>query len=89
VPVPESLAAALGGRYALAGEVGRGGMATVYHAEDLKHHRPVALKVLRPDLAATLGADRFLKEIRSPPGSTTPTSSRCMTPARPAGSCST
>jgi len=45
-------------------ELGRGGMATVYLAHDLKHDRPVALKVLRPELAATLGLERFLLEIR-------------------------
>ena len=45
-------------------ELGRGGMATVYLAQDLKHDRPVALKVLRPELAATLGPERFLREIR-------------------------
>jgi eukaryotic-like serine/threonine-protein kinase len=57
------LGAALGDRYQLEREIGAGGMATVYLAEDLKHHRKVALKVLRPDLAATLGPDRFLREI--------------------------
>ena len=61
--VPEPLQAALGGRYALNRVLGRGGMATVYHARDHKHHRDVAIKVLRPDLAASLGAERFLKEI--------------------------
>jgi TolB-like protein len=55
--------AALVDRYAVEREVGRGGMATVYLARDLKHDRPVALKVLHPDLAAVLGADRFLREI--------------------------
>ncbi len=54
---------ALRTRYAVQREVGRGGMATVYLAEDLKHHRLVALKVLRPELAAALGPDRFLREI--------------------------
>jgi tetratricopeptide (TPR) repeat protein/tRNA A-37 threonylcarbamoyl transferase component Bud32 len=54
----------LGGRYAIEREVGRGGMATVYLARDLKHERPVAIKVLRPELAAMLGAERFLREIR-------------------------
>jgi serine/threonine-protein kinase len=57
------LGAALGARYRLEGELGRGGMATVYLAEDLKHGRPVAVKALRPDLTATLGAERFLREI--------------------------
>ena len=54
---------AVGGLYRLEREVGRGGMATVYLAEDLKHHRKVALKVLHPELAAVVGADRFLREI--------------------------
>jgi serine/threonine protein kinase len=58
-----SLQAALAGRYAIERDVGRGGMATVYLADDLKHHRRVAIKVLRPDLAAVLGTERFLKEI--------------------------
>jgi len=61
--VPTRLADALAGRYRLEREVGQGGMATVYLAEDLKHHRKVALKVLRPELAATLGPDRFFREI--------------------------
>src|ERR1051326_1315419 len=50
-------------RYAIEGEIGRGGMATVYAAEERKHQRKVAIKVLRPDLAASVGADRFLREI--------------------------
>jgi serine/threonine protein kinase len=58
-----ALAAALAGRYRIERELGRGGMATVYLARDLKHDRPVALKVLRPEIAAILGADRFLREI--------------------------
>ncbi|MEO6526544.1 MAG: protein kinase [Gemmatimonadaceae bacterium] len=59
------LAAALADRYAIAREIGRGGMATVYLAEDRKHSRQVAVKVLRPELAAVIGADRFLSEIRT------------------------
>src|SRR5436305_5644731 len=55
---------ALAGRYTIELELGRGGMATVYLARDVKHDRPVALKVLRPELAAVLGAERFLREIR-------------------------
>jgi eukaryotic-like serine/threonine-protein kinase len=55
---------ALAGRYAIARELGAGGMATVYLARDLKHDREVALKLLRPEIAAVLGADRFLREIR-------------------------
>jgi tRNA A-37 threonylcarbamoyl transferase component Bud32/tetratricopeptide (TPR) repeat protein len=59
----ERLKSALAHRYVLEGELGAGGMATVYLAKDLKHHRKVAVKVLRPELAAALGAERFLKEI--------------------------
>ncbi len=54
---------ALADRYTIEREIGRGGMATVYLAEDLKHHRKVAVKVLKPELAAILGTERFLKEI--------------------------
>ncbi|MBI2537439.1 MAG: serine/threonine protein kinase, partial [Gemmatimonadetes bacterium] len=57
------LASALADRYTIARELGRGGMATVYLAEDLKHHRKVAIKVLRPELAGAIGPDRFLREI--------------------------
>ncbi len=60
----ERLKAALADRYTIEGELGAGGMATVYLAHDVKHQRKVALKVLRPELAAVLGADRFLNEIR-------------------------
>jgi len=60
----ERVRASLAGRYTIERELGRGGMATVYLARDLKHDRPVALKVLRPELAASLGADRFLREIQ-------------------------
>ena len=57
------LQAALTGRYTIEHELGRGGMATVYLAQDLRHGRPIALKVLRPELAAALGPGRFLREI--------------------------
>jgi serine/threonine protein kinase/tetratricopeptide (TPR) repeat protein len=60
----DRLAPALAGRYTLERELGRGGMATVYLADDLKHHRRVAIKVLRPELGALLGPDRFAREIR-------------------------
>jgi serine/threonine protein kinase len=78
----ERLNAALGDRYRLEREIGAGGMATVYLAEDLRHHRRVALKVLKPELTEVLGAERFLKEIRSPRTSSTRTSSRSLTPAK-------
>ena len=61
----ERLREALADRYALERELGQGGMATVYLADDLRHERAVALKVLRPELALALGADRFLREIRT------------------------
>jgi eukaryotic-like serine/threonine-protein kinase len=60
----EGLRDALAGRYAFERELGRGGMATVYFARDLRHDRPVALKVLHPELAASLGPERFQREIR-------------------------
>jgi serine/threonine protein kinase len=59
------LNAALEGRYRIRREIGEGGMATVYLADDLRHERKVALKVLKPELAAVVGADRFLAEIRT------------------------
>ncbi len=59
----ERLRASLADHYRLERELGQGGMATVYLAEDVKHHRKVAVKVLRPELAASLGAERFLREI--------------------------
>ena len=59
----DRLTAALVDRYVIERELGSGGMATVYLAEDVKHHRQVAVKVLRPELAAVLGAERFLREI--------------------------
>ncbi|HXW96758.1 MAG TPA: serine/threonine-protein kinase, partial [Gemmatimonadales bacterium] len=63
-PLLQRLQSALGDRYAVDREVGRGGMATVFLAQDLKHDRRVALKVLHPELAATLGSERFLREIQ-------------------------
>jgi len=60
----DRLAAALSDRYRIEREVGAGGMATVYLAQDLKHDRQVALKVLRPELGAVLGGERFLREIQ-------------------------
>jgi len=60
----DRLTQALADRYAIERELGEGGMATVYLAQDLKHDRKVALKVLRPELAAVIGAERFLQEIK-------------------------
>ena len=57
------LSSEIGDRYIIERELGRGGMATVYLAHDLKHKRPVALKVLRADLALAVGAERFQREI--------------------------
>ena len=59
----ERLASALVDRYTIERELGQGGMATVYLAHDVKHNRNVAIKVLKPELAAVLGADRFVQEI--------------------------
>src|SRR5437667_406939 len=63
IPQHESVAEALAGRYRLERPLGEGGMATVHLAHDLKHHRRVAVKVVRPEFATTLGAERFLREI--------------------------
>ena len=60
-----ALRTGLADRYRLERELGRGGMARVYLAHDLKHDRPVALKVLDPELSATLGSERFLREVRT------------------------
>ncbi|MGH7582705.1 MAG: protein kinase domain-containing protein, partial [Gemmatimonadales bacterium] len=60
-----SLKASLADRYTIERELGQGGMATVYLAVDRKHDRKVAIKVLRPELAAVLGADRFIQEIKT------------------------
>ena len=60
----QRLNTALEGRYRVERELGAGGMATVYVAQDLRHDREVALKVLKPELGAVVGAERFLAEIR-------------------------
>jgi len=62
------LQGALADRYTIERELGRGGMAVVYLAKDLKHHRPVAIKILKPELAAALGPERFVREIETAAG---------------------
>ena len=64
-PRLDSFVSALADRYRIERELGQGGMATVYLAHDIRHDRKVALKVLRPELAAVIGAERFLAEIRT------------------------
>jgi serine/threonine-protein kinase len=61
--VSDRLTAALADRYTIERELGAGGMATVYLAHDIRHNRKVALKVLKPELAAVVGASRFLREV--------------------------
>ncbi len=70
--LPDRLRTALAGRYTIERELSRGGMALVFLARDLRHHRTVAIKVLRPELAVALGAERFLREIRITAGLTHP-----------------
>ena len=64
----DRLTAALADRYRIERELGQGGMATVYLAEDLKHARKVAIKVLHPELSAVIGGERFLSEIKTTAG---------------------
>src|SRR5687767_10562198 len=66
MPTPiDALTQALAGRYRIEHPIGEGGMATVYLAEDTRHHRKVAIKVLKPLLASVIGAERFLAEIQT------------------------
>ena len=65
LPLPDRLTRSLAERYRIERELGQGGMATVYLAQDLKHDRQVAIKVLKPELAAVLGAERFVVEIKT------------------------
>ena len=82
----DSLREALADRYAVERELGRGGMATVFLAHDLKHHRSVAIKILNADLSAALGSERFLLEIEIAARLQHPTSYPCTTRARPPAS---
>jgi serine/threonine-protein kinase len=66
------LASGLTSRYSLDRELGQGGMAVVFRAHDLRHDREVALKVLRPEISAEIGAERFLREIKLAAGLTHP-----------------
>ncbi len=63
VDLEATLRSSLDGRYAIEGEVGRGGMSVVFRARDLKHNRTVAIKVLKPELSEQVGADRFHREV--------------------------
>ena len=76
------LNAALKGCYTIERELGEGGMATVYLADDLKHECKIALKVLKPEVAAVVGAERFLAEIKTTATSSIRTSCRSSIPAR-------
>src|SRR5678810_328960 len=62
-PLPD-----LGSSYAIESEIGRGGMATVYSARDLRHNRRVAIKIMKPEVAASMGTARFLSEITTAAG---------------------
>jgi serine/threonine-protein kinase len=86
--VAARLREALAHRYSIDRQIGAGGMATVYGAQDLRHRRQVAIKVLRPDVATALGAERFLQEIETSANLRHPTSCRCSIPAMPAVRCS-
>src|SRR3990172_7146577 len=70
--IEQRLATGLAGRYAVERELGQGGMAMVFLAQDLRHDRKVALKVLRPEISVEIGADRFLREIKMAAGLTHP-----------------
>jgi serine/threonine protein kinase len=85
--ISDHLQSALADRYRIERELGRGGMATVFLADDLRHERPVAFKVLHPDLAHALGPERFLREIKLAARLQHPPSSRSTTLVRLPGTC--
>jgi serine/threonine protein kinase len=76
----ERLNVALEGSYRIERELGEGGMATVYLAEDIRHERNVALKLLKPELAAVVGAERFLAEIKTAASLQANLSPTCVSP---------
>ena len=78
----QPIAAELADRYRIVRELDAGGMATVYLADDLRHQRQVALEVLRDDLTASLGKERFLREVTIAQGSRIRASSRSTTRVR-------
>src|SRR5881296_3727054 len=80
---PSPIATALADRYTVERELGRGGMATVYLAEEKKHGRKVAIKVLRPEITASVGTERFLREIGIAARLSHPHIVRSSTPAKP------
>jgi eukaryotic-like serine/threonine-protein kinase len=80
--VPPTLSDSLADRYRIDRVLGAGGMATVYLAHDVRHDRQVAVKVVKPDIVSTIGADRFVKEIRTTSTSSTLTSFRSSIPVR-------
>ena len=86
----ERLEAALDGKYLIESKLGEGGMATVYLAQDVKHERKVALKILKPELAAVIGAERFLTEIKTTAGPPAPSYPRAASiQARPVATSTT
>ena len=87
--VLERLNDALSGRYVVDRKLGEGGMAVVYLAHDMKHEQKVALKVLKPELAAVVGAERFLAEIKTTAHLQHRHICRSSIRARPPGSCTT
>ena len=84
----EQLTPALAGRYEIEREIGHGGMATVYLPRDARHDRNVALEVLDPELAAALGADHFLAEIKTTANLQRPHVVALTIRAQSTGSCS-
>ncbi len=87
--ITSRLSTALADRYRIERRLGEGGMATVYLAEDLKHKRKVAVKVLRPELAAVLGAERFVQEITTTANLQHPHTCRCTIQETLTVSCTT